>query len=706
MRSLAKLLGVLALWAAALAAGPARAAEPAVLVADAISVAGTNLLIAQGHVEVIRGSTRLTASRIVYDRHSGRLTIDGPIRLADGQRVVILADQAQLSADLREGILTSARMVLDDQLQIAAVEINRVDGRYTQLSKTVASSCQVCAGHPVPLWSIRARRVIHDQQEQQVYFDDAQFRVLDVPVFYVPRLRLPDPSLKRATGFLVPRIVTNSALGVGAKIPYFLAIGPSRDLTFTPYVSTQTRTLELRYRQALASGRLSFSGAASQDNLLTGETRAYVFGEGEFDIGQGFSLAFNLRLASDAAYLLTYDYADFDRLISDVGVSRYGRDEAISASVSGIRTLRDSEIPIADQLPGMLIDASWERRFFPAALGGELRFALSSAAVARQSAADILGRDMGRISAEIGWSGQWVTDGGLVTEARLGLLGDLYAIAQDSSYDPVVARAIPSGMLTLRYPLARVTGGGAHQLLEPIVALAWSRSLGGTVPNEDSLLNEFDETNLTALSRFAGHDAQEEGARAAIGVHFMQDDPGGLSFGVTIGQVFRSAADAGFTQASGLAGPRSDMLAALRLDLGSSLSLTSRSVFSPAGVDKSETRFAWNGARAGLGASYLWMLEEPAQGRPDPINELTLDGHRDFGAHWSALGNLRYDLTAERAQTAGLGLTYRNECVSFDLSLSRRFTSSTSLTPTTDVSVQVALNGIGNDGRAFRGTCR
>ena len=121
---------------------------------------------------------RLRASRIVYDQASDRLVIDGPIVLTDETGdTIILASQADLSADLSEGILTSARLVLNQQLQLAANRMMRTGGRYTALDSVVASSCKVCAANPVPLWEIRARRVVHDQQERQLYFDHAQFRV-------------------------------------------------------------------------------------------------------------------------------------------------------------------------------------------------------------------------------------------------------------------------------------------------------------------------------------------------------------------------------------------------------------------------------------------------------------------------------------------------------------------------------------------------
>ena len=72
------------------------------------------------------------------------------------------------------------------------------------------------------------------------------------------------------------------------------------------------------------------------------------------------------------------------------------------------------------------------------------------------------------------------------------------------------------------------------------------------------------------------------------------------------------------------------------------------------------------------------------------------DGRVALGqAGWQARLSNRYDLEARRASNAGLGLMFRNECLLVDLSLSRRFTSSTSVRPTTDLSVSVELLGFG-----------
>ena len=235
----------------------AQVTDPATLVADKVWIDGNNTLTAEGHVEILHGTTRIKASRIIYAGANGSLQIDGPITMIDGDEIIIAASSAEMDSGLQNGILRGARMVLNQQLQLAAAEIHRVDGRYTQLYKTVASSCQVCANNPVPLWQIRARRIIHDQQERQLYFDDAVLRLMDVPIFYIPRLRLPDPTLERATGFLTPTLKSSSKLGWGLKLPYFIKLGDHADFTVTPYLGTKTTTFELGFRRAFRTGDIS-----------------------------------------------------------------------------------------------------------------------------------------------------------------------------------------------------------------------------------------------------------------------------------------------------------------------------------------------------------------------------------------------------------------------------------------------------------------
>lgn len=685
----------------------APAQQTATLVADRVELTGQNTLEASGNIEILHGTTRLRARRVIYSRAGDTLRIEGPITLVERDgAVLVLADQADLDADLRNGILSSARLVLDQQMQLAAAEIARIDGRYTRLSRSVASSCEVCADNPVPVWEIRAREIIHDQQERQLYFDQAQFRFLGIPIFYAPRLRLPDPTLSRTSGFLLPELRTSSRLKTGFKLPYFVTLGDHADLTFSPYLSSATRTLEARYRQALPGGMLEFEGAASRDDLRDDSTRYYLFGTGTLALPRQFRLDFDLELVSDTAYLLDYGYSAKDRLDSEISISRARRRDLFRASLTDFRTLRDAELAIRDQLPGTFGIVSYERRI--PALGGEVRLGVDAASLTRPSDLPGAGRDVSRVGVSADYLRSHGFANGMIATAGLGFAADLYDTRQDPAFATNTGQFTPRASLELRWPFQRTETGGAHQLLEPVVQLAWAETNGNTVPNEDSVLVEFDEGNLFSMSRFPGEDAREQGARANIGLQWTRFDPSGWTVGVTVGRIFRDSDPGQFAPGTGLSGQRSDWLVAGQVRLGNRLALTNRALFDDDfDFSRNETRLAWQGDRAAFGSSYLWMEAEPEENRPDSTHELSVDGAYRLSRHWTGRLDGRFDLEAGRTARTGLGLEYRSECLTVDLSVSRRLTSSTSVTPSTDFGLSVSLAGFGSgrNTESYRRVC-
>lgn len=684
---------------------PASAQDSATLVSDSLQITGDTRLIADGNVEVFFKGSRLKASRIVFDQATDRLQITGPIVLTEASgKTLILAGQADLAADLSEGILTSARLVLNQQLQLAANRMMRVSGRYTALQTVTASSCKVCEGSPTPLWEIRARRVVHDEVERQIYFDRAQFRLAGVPVLYIPRLRMPDPTLTRATGFLMPSIRTTSDLGTGIKLPYFIVLGKSADLTLTPYLTARdSQTLGLRYRQAFATGLLSLEGAVSRDDLVSGKTRGYLRAQGSFTLPDRFLLSFDGQTVTDPAYLLDYGIDNADRLDSRIEVNRTRRNEHISARIISFQTLRDDEDNTT--IPTVIADLTFHRRFSLGPLGGEGGLRLQTHNHYRSSVspddgngdgiAD--GRDVGRISARIDWRRSLFLPMGIEGTVLGEVTADAYTIADDATYAGSTSRTHGSAGVELRWPWTKTEAGGAVQVIEPVVQLLYSSSDAETLPNEDSVLVEFDEGNLFALDRFPGSDAVERGMRANLGIGWTRHDPQGWSMGVTVGRVFREADLGQFGPGSGLAGVRSDWLAAATFTLSDSVALTGRMVLDDdLSLTKAEARLALSSPKTALSTSLIWAVADPLENRPDPTQEITFDARRKLTPNWTAKLSGRYDFEGNQGTLAGLGLEFLNECVRFDVSLSRRFTSSTSVTPTTDFGLSLDLVGFGS----------
>ena len=699
-----RLIALVCLWLLTLAPVMAQTPDRATLVADSVAVQSGSVLVASGHVEVFYKGQHLIATRITYDRTAGHLVIDGPIRIDDGKGSVFLAAQADLKADLTEGILTSARLVLNQQLQLAAATILRTDGgNVTALRQVAASSCTICAGSLTPLWEIRAREVVHDAAAKQIYFSDAMLRFYGFPVLYLPVLRVPDPTLTRATGFLIPKLRSTSALGTGLKIPYFITLGSSRDLLLTPYFTARSdRTVDLRYRQAFASGTIELDGAITQDDLGPPNPRGYLAATGSFALPHDFKLAFYGITVSDPAYLLDYGITDADRLDSTVEVTKIHRNTYFSARIDGFQSIRAGENNLT--IPSIVTGLTFHRRFLPAILGGEGEFEVSTGSEFRASTslldangdgiAD--GRDLARITLKGDWRRNWTATNGIELSALADVAGDYYAIRQDAAYAGSPHRLTGIAAVELRWPWVKANAAGVTQMVEPVIQLVAAPRPGSNIPNEDSTLVEFDESNLFALDRFPGNDAFEAGNRANIGVNYLRSDPNGWTLGITAGRVVRLRDLGQFSAASGLNGQKSDWLIAWSLQDAAGLSLTNRLLLSDQMKPvKGEIRFDLSHSRYGVTGGYQYLLADPSESRTDPLSELVLDTHYDFARNWSARVTDRYDLLSHRTAQAGLNLTFRNECIDFDLSLSRRFTSSATVKPTTDFGLSVALLGFG-----------
>lgn len=669
------------------------------LVADVVRIDQGQRLVASGNVEVFSQGRRLRAESLTYDRENNRLFIEGPIVIQDGTGTIVLADQGELDADLNNGILQGARLVLQDQLQIAGAEMSRREGRFSDLKQVVASSCEVCARNNTPLWEIRASRVIHDEDDKQIYFYDARFRIAGVPVFYLPILRVPDGTEDRVNGFLTPSFTSSTDLGSGFKLPYFFTLGDSADLTITPYVaSSYTRTLEARYRRAFANGDLSFEGAASRDSILPGKTRAYLFGTANFEIAGDYDLDFQLQTTSDDQYLRDYDYSNKDRLETSVGLFRARAQERVEGQLVYFQSLRSDEVD--DEQPTYVADGQWNRRFFPQGIDGWFDFDLLGHAHTRPSEINIEGRDMAQLRARMNWSRIWTTGAGLRFDTDARLNADLKYIGNDDRYPETQAALTPTTAVTMSYPLSAQGAGGVRYLVEPIAQFVWTAEDTLDGPNDDSTLTAFDTGNLFDLNRFPGLDRQEEGGRTNLALRWTRFDPDGWTMALTGGKVLRSDDFDQFPMGTGLAGDASNWLAQVDLDYGARLMLRSLTLMD-SGFEPTlnQTRVSWQSKPVDFSSTYIWQREDAALDLTDDLSELSLEAGFNISDNWRAEVDVRRDFVSNSTNDAALGLIYTNECVRVDLSLDRtnRTDENDDIESNTSFGLSVTLAGFGSN---------
>ena len=130
--------------------------------------------------------------------------------------------------------------------RISGISSNKND-EITVINKGVFSSCKI--NDNCPPWSIKAEKIQHNKIKKQLIYNNALLKIYDVPVLYFPKFFHPDPSVKRQSGFLQPRL-NDSPIGSSVSAPYFHVISENKDFTFEPTIfDNNVKMFQNEYRQ-------------------------------------------------------------------------------------------------------------------------------------------------------------------------------------------------------------------------------------------------------------------------------------------------------------------------------------------------------------------------------------------------------------------------------------------------------------------------
>ncbi len=281
-----------------------------------------NTVGASGNVQLYYDGASLEAQKVTFDRNRNVVIAEGNVRLKQKDGNVTRADRLELSEDFKNGFIESLRVDTVDRTHFAASRADRTEGNVTVFQNGVYTACEPCKNAPErpPLWQVKASRIIHNQDEQMIYYKDATLEFFGLPMAYFPYFSSPDPTVKRKTGFLSPIFVNGTNIGVGVGIPFFWNIAPDRDMTLTPvYYSEQGLLMQGEWRQQLINGSYDIraAGIMQQDkDAFAGlpgyrDNRGIIQSRGEFALSDQWKWGWDGTLASDRTFLNDYNLGGY-----------------------------------------------------------------------------------------------------------------------------------------------------------------------------------------------------------------------------------------------------------------------------------------------------------------------------------------------------------------------------------------------------------
>jgi LPS-assembly protein len=626
-----------------------------------------------------------------------------------------------MTQDMKNGVLRDMRAILAENGRIAANGARRTEGQLNELSRVVYSTCNLCAKDPTkpPLWQIRALSAVQDLEHKKIEYEDAVLEMYGIPVAYMPYFWHADPSVKRASGLLIPSLGVSSHLGAFFAQPYYWVIDDQSDATFTPMVTSKDgQELGIQYRRKFNNGYIVLDGSAAY--YQNQSAQATIFGKGQFNIDDTWRWGFNVARASSANYVRDFRLGtqlgggDPSILTSQVYAEGFGQGSYSRVDVRFYQGLNDTVV--SSTLP--LVLPRYQYSYFgePDALGGRLKIDAGAFNVVRTS-----GTNTRRANLTMEWSRPFV-----------GALGDLWKItlhtdaigynASQFNQQPNfgthsqvdAARALPQVALDFRWPFTRDSGAWGTQLIEPIAQIVVAPQAGDSqvnkYPNEDSLDLEFSDVNLFGFNRFPGVDRLDGGVRANVALHgawYL----GGTTFDGLLGQSYRTTKNNLFPEASGLHDQVSDVVARASLAPTSWLNLTYRTRLDH---NTLATRMADAIATVGVPkftvtGGYIYTTFNPytefTQPPPPPAgspffvprNEITLGASSNWG-QYRFNGWARRDLQTNKMVGVGADAIYEDECYILDFRFFRRYTSFNGDNGSTTLLIQMTFKTVGQFG--------
>ena len=668
------------------------AQEHALILADEIRyLRAEQAFSAVGDVRVHYAGNVLETHRLDYS--NGVITVSGPLSFTGKHGTVGVAEFAELDRGFRRGVLTGVQMLLADRVRVAGAHVGMDEAGNTLIRNAIVTTCSVCRPDQPPIWHFRSRRVVHDPVDQELHLQDVDFYVGSARLMSLPYVRLPDPTVERRSGFLLPELGYSSKRGLWTRIPYFQTLGDHADLTLTPGFTTKGNlSLELEHRQAFRNGRMETLAELLRDRRHAKELRGHYRISGDWDLGDGYMLSVTAEDVTDPDFLSDFSLPANDAITSSARLTRRSGRSWFSAGSRHINRTKDR----SGTIPHLIHDAQFRTSFSPAPGAGTVGVSLEAMSFERKATSGVRTRDVTRASIGVDWRKGHVLDNGLVLSAAGLVRLDGYRI-KDLSASP--SRTTRIAALEASLPLRQVEGRGNH-IIEPFAQLVWSPEKSGSdegIPDEDSTMVEFDETNLLSLDRFAGRDRNERGARLNLGVRHTGNLEDGTELEMMFGRVFRNRDLGQFSEPSGLSGKRSHYVASGRIGFVNGLVLDQRAVFdSDFGIAKSESFVRHGNGTTEVAAGYSRLLLDEDEEMSGDVESVILSARHDLDSRWAVKSTVEYDFNKVGENTAGVGLEYRNQCLFVTLDAERQMR--TESRPKADNKIQLKLSLAGFSG--------
>jgi LPS-assembly protein len=666
-------------------------ALPTVMKADEVSGDRiSNVLTAEGNVEVSKGTSVVYADKMVYNKDGGTIRAIGNVRVKDLEIGNVKAGSAEIKDDFSSGLFTDSRIFFTDGSYLFSEQIERKTPLITILERPIFSVCpnpdisknNDLAGQKRDFFSIKSRRTTIDRENQVMKMNHGIMRFYNVPLLYTPYFQTALPEKGRQSGFLFPSYVKSSNLGLGIKTPFYWNIAPNKDLTVTPFLGVSSGVIvlnndfrhmtsygEYRANLEIANNKITSTNDSTVVVRTDAQYRGHFAGKGIFDFTKNSGLDFDIDTVSDRNYLRDYyfNYQSFT-------LSKVNLDYIKGRSYHSIKTIRVQELEsTANEDSAPLIFPVLDSYIETKPLFFKEKFALTSnmAVISRQ---DGLQYRRATVVPEVNVP---FNLRGNLFNVNAKFQGDAYwlennfkATSPTNNYDSAQTNYKPELSLSWKLPLLKKSKFNTI-LIEPmanIVSSSYGKNFN-KMPNEDSNNSELSVSNLFVADRIAGFDRNEAGQRVSYGVKSSLFNEYG-EFGLTIGQSYRKGGGVEDVTIKGFnSNNKSNIVGQAMYKTAKIFSLIYSFQLNESNYsnDVNQLTTIFNFDRVIFSSDYL-LIRKTTQNATEK-EQINFSSTIKLNTAWKAIVSATKDLTAKRLISRGVTISRDGCCTIFSFAL-------------------------------------
>jgi len=188
--------------------------------------------ILEKDVKVDYQDVKMQADKITINLKTKDAVAEGHVIIDQGASRVT-ADHAVYNLDSKTGTFFQATASMEPAMYFTGDQLEKVDDDTFRMKRGVITSCDV----DNPSWSFRVGEATI-RLDDYAHMNDVEIRAHRLPLFWLPRLIWPTKK-DRAQGFLIPRILFSGTFGTRLELGYFIPIGDSVDTTVYADVNTK-----------------------------------------------------------------------------------------------------------------------------------------------------------------------------------------------------------------------------------------------------------------------------------------------------------------------------------------------------------------------------------------------------------------------------------------------------------------------------------